>query len=148
MRLTNSEIRQARPSLAVVAPLTFWLCVGYVLLNAVLAYVIYSQPDTADLAVYKLFSQHFLGVVFALVGIGTLVSLALNSWKSTRIILGIGLFLKALYAYSLIDLGFRIGMNQLTGILALWLTLVWVQFCMIVFFSPPLVNGNNHVDGR
>lgn len=141
----NAEIRKARPSLALVSPLTFWLCIGYVGLNFALGYVVYTVPDISGLAIYKIFNQHLLGGAFALSAMILLLSLILNSWRSIRFILGTSLFIKSLYAYSLIDLGIRYGFENLNGVIAIWMFITWTQFCLIVFFAPPLLNGkNNH----
>lgn len=137
----NSDIRKARPSLSIASPLTFWLCIGYVGLNLALGYVIYSIKDQGGLAVYSLIPQQVMGGLFALTSIVCFVSLILNAWSSIRATLGFSLFLKSLYAYSLVDLGLRIGFEPVNGIMTLWLFITYVQFCMIVFFAPPQLNG-------
>lgn len=140
--LFNRDIRRARPNLIDAAPLTFWLCVGYAIFNLILGEVIYQIPDTSHLAVYNLLSQHIIGVAFGALGLSLLISLATNSWRSVRISLGFGLFIKALYAYSLIELGITVGFKHIDGVLTIWMMLVWVQFFMIVYFAPPFINGN------
>lgn len=141
----NSEIRKARPNLLAVAPLTFWLCIGYVGLNLALGYVVYSVPDLSNLAAYKIFNQQLMGALFAVNAFLLLGSLIFNAWRAIRAMLGFGLFIKALYAYSLVILGVNTGFKQLNGIIAVWLFITWVQFCLIVFFAPPALNGKkNH----
>jgi hypothetical protein len=143
--MLNANIRKARPPLIIVSPLSFWLCIGYVGLNLALGYVVYSVPDTSGLALYRLFSQHFIGAAFALNALVLLFTLVINAWRGIRFMLGTGLFIKAMYAYSLIALGIKVGFENINGIMAIWLFITWVQFCLIVFFAPPLLNG--HVKG-
>lgn len=139
--LGDSDIRKARPNLSVAAPLTFWLCIGYSGLNLALGYIIYSVKDVSDLEIYKLISQTSVGLIFAAISFTLLFSLIINAWSLTRILLGIGLFIKSFYAYSLVVLGTQIGFQAINGILVIWLFITYVQFCMIVFFAPPYLNG-------
>ena len=136
-----SDIRKARPNLSIAAPLTFWLCIGYVGLNLALGYIIYSIKDQSSLVVYSLIPQQIMAGLFSLTAIVCFISLVLNAWSGIRLTLGFSLFLKSLYAYSLVDLGLRIGFESINGIMSLWLFITYVQFCMIVFFAPPQLNG-------
>lgn len=138
-------IQKARPYLQLVSPLTFWICIGFAMLNYALGYVIYTVADVSDLAVYKIFDQQLMGGLFALLATAQLLALVLNAWQLTRITLGCGLLVKAFYAYSLVELGIRVGFANINGVLALWFFLVWVQFATIVFFLPPNTNGRLNV---
>lgn len=131
---------QARPNLQVVAPLTFWLCIGFSALNLALGYVIYQTGDSS-LAIHRILSPKFLGGVLALLAALMLITLILNAWSYIRLMLFSGLFIKSFYAYSLIDLGIRYGFEPVNGILAIWFFVLWVQFVTIVFFAPPSLNG-------
>ncbi len=139
----NKAIRNARPNLILVSPLSFWLCIGYVGLNLAVGYVIYTAPDVFELVIYNILSQRWVGAAFALVALSLLLALVLNSWKAIRLNLGLGLFIKSLYAYSLIDMGIRHGFTNINGVLAIWMFITWTQFCLIVFFAPPALNGNS-----
>lgn len=140
----KNQLRQARPSLRLASPLTFWICVGFAVVNIFLAIVIFTQPDTSHLALYfSIFTPRFYGSLFLLQVIIISISLLMNSWKYTRLALGMGLFIKAFYAYSLIELGLRTGLIHSLAITSLWLFITWVQFCTIVYFAVPFIHAKD-----
>lgn len=137
----KNEIRRARPKLRLASPLTFWICLGYVGLNLILAVFIYSQPDTGQLALYfSVFTPHFWGSLFAIQAVILAVALFFNSFKYTRFSLGMGLFIKSFYAYSLIELGLRIGFYNVIAVTSIWLFITYVQFMTIVYFTVPVLH--------
>lgn len=146
--LTNDEIRQARPNLRLVNPLAFWLCVAMVLLNVSLGYVVIRVPDTSGLVLYNILPQIAYGLLYFLSAGLLSLSLLKNSWYMTKVILAFGLFLKCLYAYGLVALGFKLGFSNLEGIVSVWLFIVFVQALMIMFLLPPWLKLNGGDDGE
>ncbi len=132
----RSNIRKARPNYRLVNPTGFWIMLGFVFLNVCLAVAIAAVPDVSDLAVYKVFPQDVMAALFGLIAILMALSIAMNAWRFMRLTLGLGLFIKVFYGYSLIELGFRTTFVGILGVTSLWLFVAMVQFLLVVYFLP------------
>lgn len=133
----KNEIRQARPSLRLAAPLTYKISLGFGLLNIGIATALFQQPDFGGLVIERgVFTTTFWAWVFLTMATGVFVGLFINSWRLTRWFLMVGLLVKSLFMYALIDLGLRSGFSVVLGVLILWMFLTWVQFWTVVYFLP------------
>jgi hypothetical protein len=74
------------------------------------------------------------GVVFITLGCVMIYGLLSNKWNVIKAVLGVGLFVKALFAWALV-FTFFIHPSSL-GIIGLWFgVMVWQSLC-IIYFTP------------
>lgn len=131
-----NKLRQARPKLSLVAPLTHKIIIGFIFFNVWIAYAIHRQEASQLLIVRGVFNKDVWAVIFISVSIWLAIALYLNEWNLIRWAMGLELFIKVLWTYALIMLGFKSGFYQLTAILALWGFSAWVQAVTILYFIP------------
>jgi hypothetical protein len=135
----NNDIRHARPSLRQAAPLTFWIAIGFAVLNIGIAIALFRQPDQGGLVIETgRFTTTFWGWIFLFMSSSIFTGLLTNRWNVTRWALSMGLVVKSFFAYALIELGFKNGFDAAFAVTILWLFLAWVQFWTVVYFIPPL----------
>lgn len=145
MRVKRS-IKSLRPPLRRVAPLTFWICAGFVWVNILIAGLL-SIPDDAlirNIPIPTLIGPLNLdvwGAWFLAIGIGMLISLYLNNWTWLKRLLIAGLLTKLIWAYALIYM-ITLGYNVYATTM-LWVFLAWVQGWTIVFFTPTIGDKRN-----
>lgn len=76
------------------------------------------------------------GVVFILLGAAMVYGLLFNKWNIIKGTLGVGLFVKALFAWALV-FTFFIHPSSL-GIIGLWFGIMAWQSLCIIYFTPVL----------
>lgn len=142
----NSELKfrlkELRPSLYTIAPLTFCICWGYAVINLGLGAGMYSlyRPET-PIAVANIFTYQVWGIIFILIGLLSVIALIKNSWKTTRILLLWGLTAKAVWAIALVV---RCFIDSRTILITLvWLFFAYIQAITYIFFIPK-INGNKN----
>lgn len=138
---SRAKLRKVRPPLAVIAPLTHKIVLGFIVFNAWIAYTIAVQVSLPDTIVHGIFNRVFWTVAFGLVATGLLVGVRLNDWTLIRWSMIVGLFEKAVWAYALAALAFQYGFDSVRGVLGLWLFAAWVQLVVVIYFTP---NGHKH----
>lgn len=132
------DLQKARPNLRLISPLRFWLVVGFIIFNSTIAHILWIQPaEQGRLAIYnEIFTHKFYAVVFVILALSLLMGLLFNSWKLIKKAMLAGLFVKALFAYALVQLGIQYGFTTIEGTTALWLMIMWVQFWLYIDFEP------------
>lgn len=137
MTTIKQQIRQARPKLKDVSPLAAAIVVGFGIMNIVLGLgLITSRVRTVDLMIINQFTTYEVwGVIFAAVGLASLIGFAVNSWKTMRVMLVIGVFLKMWW---LAALAIRLFAGHYDNILflSLWGMLAFVQVMTYIHFIP------------
>lgn len=136
------KLRGARPNLNVVAPLTAYICWGYVMVNALLGIgmILLYKTTVAPIAVASILNYPEWGITFLLLAAVTAYGLIKNSWKLVRNAQLFGLFLKAIWSVALIIR--CIAFPQTILVTSVWLFLAYVQIGVYVHFIPPLPGEN------
>ena len=131
------KITSVRPSLRKVAPLTFWICWGYALVNIILGagmYFLYLKNPVVPIVVANILSYQVWGVLFWTLGLITGYALITNRWHLTRSAQFVGLFLKTIWGIALIIRSFSAPTTLLiTGV---WIFLAYVQVMVYIYFIP------------
>lgn len=140
MREVKGKIKELRPALREVAPLTFYICVGFGILNIVLGYSLMTTKESGGLVIVGKYAPLWLyGILFAALGVFGLVVLWRNSWNWIRRTLVFGLLYKSIWFYALVATLFHGGS---VGIIGLWLFLIYVQAMTYIFFIPNMRRKN------
>lgn len=148
MQEVKTKLKELRPGLREVAPLTWSLILGFGILNLVLGVSLMTYPLGQQVAIVTTYTPLPLhGLYFVILGALMLVNLWRNNWKWLRILLLAGLLIKAVWLFALVVRLFT-GGNAIT--LSLWLFITHVQAVAYVHFIPTpkgvnsvSANGNN-----
>lgn len=131
----QQAIKEARPKLSTIAPLTSAICWGYVFVNITLGLgMFFLYNTTVPLAVANIVSYQVWGILFGFLGLMTAYFLLTNNWKATRNAQLIGLMFKAVWAAALIIRCFSAPPTIL--ITAVWVFFAYIQAVTYVHFLP------------
>lgn len=136
----EKELQHARPSLRSVSPLGWWTVLIMGLFNLVLGTSLLTAIDqsriTASLLIVnEVLTYQFWGIVFIVLGLIKLYSLAVNNWKLARSSLFIGVSVKAAW---MVALTIRTLVSPGTVFLnLLWVTVALLQMGAYIWFLPP-----------
>lgn len=140
MSKVDKLILQARPPLSKVAPIVFWVSLGYGIVNLVLAVGMYNFNPTVGLAIVTgFFTYQFWAAVFLVAGIGMLYAIHKNDWLMLRGFLIIGLVVKLMWLIALI---FRVLEGGSIFLVAIWLFFAYVQAITIIFMPVVDTGGD------
>lgn len=139
-REKNKQIRQARPKLKIIAPLTNWVIIAYIILNMFVAMSLATtmQPIRNPI-VFGGVGRYAWAVIFAFLGFHLLYGKLTNNWEMIKRNFIVGLITKTLWMYALLYLTYIYGWRQYLGILGLWLAVMLIQYGAVVV-SIPKVN--------
>lgn len=130
------EISSLRPKLKVVAPLTHFICVGYAIVNFLIAlglYTLYS-PTSSLVIVNNLITFQVWGLVFLGLSFTKTYGLIKNDWNVLRKGLLAGILVKSVWLFAL---AFRVVENPGTILIAvIWLFFAYIQTGTYIFFIP------------
>lgn len=141
----KQQLREARPKLRVVSPMSSWVVkvMGWfnIILGLSLVFSIDSDRFTDSLfLVNEYMSSWVWGCIFLLIGIVKLYSLACNSWSLARKSLMMGVAVKAAW---MVALTVRTFFSPDTTFLNLtWVAVGLVQMGAYVWFMPPNIQTN------
>jgi len=144
----QQALKDARPKLSMVAPLTAAICWGYVVVNMVLGlgmYFLY-ENTVAPIAVARMLTYDQWGVLFFGLGVATAFFLITNNWKATRNAQLVGLLFKAVWAAALIARCFEAPVTIL--ITAVWVFFAYIQAVTYIHFLPIPKGVNNESAGN
>lgn len=134
MKEIKHQIHELRPSLRLIAPLTWSIMLGFGILNLVLGLSLMYYPLGRPVAVVTEFTPLWgYGLVFMVLGVFMLYNLWRNNWKWLKRLTICGLLIKSIWLFALVLRLFD-GGNAI--ILALWLFLTYVQAMTYVHFVP------------
>lgn len=134
------EIRNARPSLRLVSPMSYWFILLMGVFNIILGASLFLTLDAGRVSapliiVNDFLSYQFWGALFFLLGVFKIGTLRFNSWKWARRSLIFGVSVKATWMVALI---IRVLTSPGTIFLSLlWVTVALTQMICYIFFLPP-----------
>lgn len=127
-----------KPNLANIAPLTNTMVILFIWLNFLVGLSIYIKAPNYGLIIINSYLLSYIwAAVFVLLSLLLLIGKLKNSWALIKLILSVGLFVKLIFTYALIVLGFQVGFKNIIGIITLWLGITWVQFFTVKYFNLP-----------
>lgn len=142
MREIKHKIKQLRPPLRQVAPLTWYIVLGFGALNLLLGASLVYYPAHGLAIISQYTPSWAYGAVSFVLGLAMLYGAAHNNWKLMRRCMLFGVLLKTVWLFALFIL-FLHGGN--TYIISLWLFLTYIQAMAYIFFGP-LVKGGGRAD--
>lgn len=138
----RKTIKQLRPKLKTVAPLTFWICVGFALVNAIIFGILTQVETTVKDVGVPIVTQTLTfdvwGWWFLALSVLMTYGLIRNNWKVLKRALMLGLVSKLLWSYGLLFMIYK-G-NPVFVTFTLWAFLAWVQAWTIIFFTPTITD--------
>lgn len=141
MQEIKQQIKELRPSLRQVAPLSWYIVLGFAVLNIVLGLSLIKLP-VKNIAIISQYTPSWLyGATFTLLGLTMVWGMIRNNWKLMRRTMAAGLLLKAVFLYALILILLHGGDPY---VLSLWLFLTYIQAMAYVFFVPVHLRGQTY----
>lgn len=141
MQEIKQQIKELRPSLRQVAPLSWYIVLGFGILNVVLGVSLIKLP-VKHIAIISQYTPSWVyGAMFTILGLLMFWGLIRNNWKLMRRTLAAGLLLKAVWLFALILILLHGGDPY---VLSLWLFLTYIQAVAYVFFVPVHVKGQGN----
>ena len=134
------EIREARPNLKDVSPMSYWFIMLMGVFNLFIGMAFIIALKDVDDPVFNVITQvipfWLWGVIFFALGIAELYSLKVNSWKLARKTLLTGVTLKSGWAVAL-TLKTLIAAPDNAFLTACWVAIAVTQVICYVHFLPP-----------
>jgi hypothetical protein len=144
MNPAEAKIRQVRPKLSTVAPLTSLICWGYAVINVALGlglFFLYNTP--VPIAIANILSYQGWGTIFFLLGLLAIRGLLVNNWNFVRHLQMAGLVVKLIWLIALI---FRCFIAPASIVITLvWLFFAYIQAAVYIHFIP---NDLGEVDDK
>jgi len=137
--MTNIElerrIKQIRPALRLVAPLTFFIMIGFAALNIFIGASLFDFNFGLPLVVAGIISLHAWSAIFITHGLLILSAIQHNSWAWLKRLLLVGVTIKTIWLFELISLAIRGGSPFFVFV---WSFLLYLQISTYIYFAPPL----------
>lgn len=136
----RQQLREARPSLRAVSPVSFWFIMLMGLFNMFIgaAFIFALDPDTDDVtfrAITQFIPFGVWGILFFVLGVLKLWSLKTNNWWLSRHTLLLGVVMKSSWAVALTIRTFIHPDNAFLN--ATWVALTITQIVCYIYFLPP-----------
>lgn len=141
MHEVKGKLKELRPSLRLVAPLTWTIILGFGILNLVLGWSLMHYPLGTPLAIVSDYTPlQLYGAMFIALGVAMLLNLWRNNWRWLRRLLLIGLLIKTIWLFALV---MRLFNGGSAIILVLWMFITHVQAMAYVYFIPIQKGGSD-----
>ena len=127
------RIQSIRPPLRLVAPLTFYVTLGYGLFNLALGGLLYHTRLATTLRITGVLSVRWWGFIFGLHGLITLYALFLNNWTRTKQLMVVGALIKTVWLMELIS---EAILGSSIILVFIWGLLLYVQVATYIYFTP------------
>jgi len=128
----TTAIKNIKPSLRLVAPLTFYIAAGYAVFNITAGMTLFNFPATKFLIVGAI-SLKIWALIFIILGCISVFELFINNWRAIRGLMLVGIFVKGAWLMELIAR----SINGKSFILALiWALLLYLQAATYIYFTP------------
>lgn len=131
--MSNRFMRDIRPPLRVVAPLTFYITIGYAVFNICIGILLYSTIVSSSLRVAGILSLQSWGFIFLSMGALNIVGVKLDNWKFIKRLMLFGVMVKTVWLMELISEAIVGGSPALVFI---WALLLYLQAATYVYFTP------------
>lgn len=133
----KQTIKDIRPSLRIVAPLTFYIILGYSLFSLILG-VSYNfvQERLPEMQIVGIFNIKQWSIIFAFYSIVTLILLALNDWNNLKKWLVVGILVKGFWLFQLISVAISHSSLMLMLSVFVWTMFLYLQILTYIYFTP------------
>lgn len=133
----DKVLRDIRPKLRVVAPLTYFISWGFAIFNVAISVPLYRINEESFLIV-GVVSTKIWAAAFFVMGFLIMYALLKNKWKLDQNLMLLGVFLKSAWLMELIA---RTVNGKSFILVAIWSLLLYLQFVAYLYFTP--VERNN-----
>lgn len=128
----DRTLKDIRPSIRAIAPLTYYICWGFALFNIAVSIPLY-RLNEVNFSIVGAISIKVWAVIFLLMGLVKLWSLIVNNWKLARTLLIVGVAIKSAW---LMELLARTVNGKSFILVAIWALLIYLESTTYVHFIP------------
>lgn len=132
MRNIDKRLREIRPSLRLVAPLTYYISWGFAVFNILAGLSLVNFPQTKFLIVGAV-DLRVWAALFIFLGTSFTYSLVMNDWRTVRILHLGGVVIKTAWLMELIA---RAVVGRSFILVFIWLLLLYLQAVTFRYFTP------------
>ena len=128
----DKALRDIRPSLRIVAPMTYYIAWGFALFNVVVSAPLYRINEDV-FGILGAISLKVWAIIFMLNGLILAYTLLVNKWKSTRGLMLVGVCINSAWLMELIA---RTTNGKSFILVAIWGLIVYLQAVTYLYFTP------------
>jgi hypothetical protein len=134
--------KNKKPPFKQVSPIVYWSSWAFAVMNILfLAPDFFVSKSNTGLSLVGLIPSTVWGFIFLGLGLSMISGLLRNCWRTIRIMLTIGLFVKAMFAWALVFTLFSSFASR--AVVGIWIgMMVWQALC-IIYFSPEMKHESN-----
>lgn len=134
---------KGRPPLRIIAPLSYYLCWGFIVINFTLSFGLFTflQGTLPLKLVSNIIPLKAWAIIFLAIGVGLLYTLVRNLWREVRWMLLIALTVKALWATAFLIQS--LISPQVTLAFMLWALFAYTEALTYIYFTPDIQHGSH-----
>lgn len=132
MRNIERTLQDIRPSLRLVAPLTYYISWGFGIFNILAGASLVNFPQTKFLIVGAI-DLKVWAILFMCLGSGFVYTLFTNNWRGTRTLMLAGVLIKTAWLMELIA---RAVVGRSFILVFIWALLLYLQAVTYKYFTP------------
>lgn len=132
MSSIEKTLSEIRPSLRIVAPLTYYISWGFAIFNVLVSAPLYLIGDFKFVLVGAI-SIKIWSALFMLTGFLFAYGLVVNNWRLTRNLMLAGVAIKSAW---LMELLARAVTGRSFILVAIWALILYLQIVTYIYFTP------------
>lgn len=136
----DKVLSDIRPKLRHVSPMTFWFSTGFAIFNILIGVGLLKANILITLKVAGILSLKVWGLIFLILGILMVYSLAINSWSMIKSLNSLGIGLKLAWWIELLSQLIS-GTSKTPFLLIIWSLLLFFQLVVFIYFTPEKENN-------
>lgn len=141
MNNLKQTIREIRPSLRIVAPMTYYTILSYSIATIILCVNFQLvQREVPEMRVIGIFDIRMWAIIFASYSVFMLMFLSLNEWKMIKKLLIIGILLKVFFLLQLLSVAITNSSAIVLSSMITWSFFAYMQFLNYKYFTPKREN--------
>lgn len=137
MNNLKQTIREIRPSLRIVAPMTYYTILSYSIATIILCVNFQLiQQEVPEMRMIGIFDIRMWAIIFASYSVFMLMFLSLNEWKMIKKLLIIGILLKVFFLLQLLSVAITNSSAIVLSSMITWGFFAYMQFLNYKYFTP------------
>lgn len=145
MNELKQTIRQIRPPLRIVAPMTFYTVLGYSIITILISINFqFIQREVPEMRQVGVLTIKMWAIVFVTYACSSLMLLALNEWRHLKRLLLLGIIIKSFFVFQLLSVAVADASPTVLSSVITWSFFAYLQYLNYNYFTPVKENDGRH----
>lgn len=145
MNQLKQTIREIRPPLRIVAPMTFYTILGYSIVSILIAINFQLvQREVPEMRIVGILSIKAWAIIFATYACSSLILLALNEWRHLKRLLLLGIIIKSFFVFQLLSVAVADASPTVLSSVITWSFFAYLQYLNYNYFTPVKENNGKY----